>query len=187
MSQILEQKEVLQDFTKRLEALEIPYMLTGSMAMAYYAQPRMTADIDVIIELNLNKAREFIKNFEPDYYIPHGSMRSAIQQVRMFNMLHEKTLVKIDCVLRKNENFQTNAFKRRMKVDFAGFDVWIISHEDLILSKLVWARATNSEMQLRDVANLLRNKVDLDYLRMWSEKLEVNKTLNEILKGLNNE
>jgi hypothetical protein len=160
-------------------------MLTGSMAMAYYAQPRMTADIDIVVELDLSKANEIIKFFEPEYYIPHGSMRSAISRNTMFNLLHEKTLVKVDCVLRKNDEFQINAFNRRKKVDFADFDLWIISHEDLILSKLNWAKKTNSEMQLRDVANLLRNKVDMNYLNTWSEMLEVDNKLNEILEKLN--
>jgi hypothetical protein len=185
MSEVFEQNEVLLDFTKRLEKLDISYMLTGSMAMAYYAQPRMTADIDIVVELDLSKADEIIKNFSPDYYIPHGSMRSAILRKTMFNLLHEKTLVKVDCVLRKNDEFQINAFNRRKKVDFADFDLWIISHEDLILSKLNWAKKTNSEMQLRDVANLLRSAVDLNYLKNWSKKLEVDEKLNEILEELN--
>lgn len=42
-------------------------------------------------------------------------------------------------------------FERRKSVEFAGISTWITSREDLILSKLVWARDTGSEMQLRDV------------------------------------
>lgn len=184
MNFLSEQNEVLFDFTKRLEKLGISYMLTGSLAMAFYAIPRMTADIDLVVELNSSQTDLVIKNFEPDYYIPHGSMRSAISRNTMFNMLHEKTLVKVDCVLRKKEEFQTNAFNRRRKIDFAGFDLWIISQEDLILSKLIWARKTNSEMQLRDVTNLLRSEVEFDYIERWSCKLEVNETLTKILKEL---
>jgi len=187
MIPVLEQMEVLQDFTKRLEQLNIAYMLTGSMAMVHYAMPRMTADIDIVIELNSSRADEIIGHFEPEYYIPHSSMRSAISRKTMFNMLHEKTLVKVDCVLRKTDDFQTTAFNRRRKVDFAGFDLWIISHEDLILSKLIWAKKTDSEMQLRDVTNLLRSVVDTEYLEKWSGKLEVDEALAEILKKLDDE
>ena len=38
--------DILKDVVKKFETLGIPYMLTGSMAMTYYAQPRMTRDID---------------------------------------------------------------------------------------------------------------------------------------------
>lgn len=184
MSEIFELNEVLRDFTVRLENLDISYMLTGSLAMAYYAQPRMTADIDIIVEIDMTKADEFIKNFESDYYIPHGSMRSAISRNSMFNVLHEETLVKIDCVLRKVDEFQVKAFNRRKNVDFAGFNLWIISHEDLILSKLSWAKKTDSEMQLRDATNLLRGEIDLIYLRTWARKLAVDSRLNDILDAL---
>jgi hypothetical protein len=187
MSVIYEQREVLQDFVGRLETLEIPYMLTGSMAMAYYAQPRMTADIDIVVELNDSHADQIIKSFEPEYYVPHGSMRSAIVRNSTFNMLHEKTLIKIDCVLRKTDSFHKNAFTRRRTVDFGGFGIWITSHEDLILSKLNWAKKTNSEMQLRDVTNLLRCTVDIDYLKTWSTELAVDETLNELLRKLSDE
>jgi hypothetical protein len=181
---VAEQNEVLRDFTERLDQLGIPYMLTGSVAMMYYVIPRMTADIDIIIELKRDISTEIILKFEPDYYIPHGSMRSAIERNTMFNMLHEKTLVKVDCVLKKKDEFQLQSFERRKKVDFAGFDVWIISAEDLILSKLNWAKTTGSEMQLRDVANLLRSAVDLGYVKMWAVKLEIDKTLNGILESI---
>lgn len=36
---------------ERLEAAGIEYMLTGSVAMAWYAQPRQTRDIDIVVEL----------------------------------------------------------------------------------------------------------------------------------------
>ena len=187
MSVVLEQQEVLRDFTNRLESLNIAYMLTGSMAMAFYAQPRMTADIDIVVEINSEQTGEIIKTFEPDYYIPHGSMRSAIARRTMFNILHRQTLVKVDCALRKTSEFHLNAFSRRQKVDFGGFDIWIISHEDLILSKLFWAKETKSEMQIRDITNLLRGRIDLDYLKLWSSKLSVEETLNALLQKLTEE
>ena len=181
---LAEQNEVLHDFTERLDQLGVAYMLTGSVAMMYYVTPRMTADIDIIIELKRDISTAIISKFEPDYYIPHGSMRSAIQLNTMFNMLHEKTLVKVDCVLKKNDEFQRQAFEHRKKVNFAGFDVSIISAEDLILSKLNWAKTTASEMQLRDVANLLRSQIDLEYVKMWAVKLETDHTLTGILESI---
>ncbi len=138
MIPVLEQMNVLQDFTNRLERLTVAYMLTGSMAMVHYAIPRMTADIDIVVEFESSRIEEIIEGFEPDYYIPHSSMRSAVLTSRMFNMLHEKTLVKIDCILRKKDEFQINAFNRRRTVDFAGFDLSIISHDVKIVSELIF-------------------------------------------------
>ena len=126
MDAIEDQKGTLEDFVGRVELLGIPYMLTGSMAMLPYAMMRMTNDIDVVMELRSIDAQRIIDAFEPDYYVPHGRVRDAISQKRMFNLLHQRTLVKIDCIIRKDDEYQRTAFSRRQKVSFSGIHLWII-------------------------------------------------------------
>ena len=46
-----EESEVLKEVCRRLEAADISYMLTGSVAANFYAVPRMTRDIDIVIEV----------------------------------------------------------------------------------------------------------------------------------------
>lgn len=179
-----EQNDVLRDCKERLEKLGIAYMLTGSMALVYYAMPRTTVDIDVVLSLSIDDADRFIKEFEPDYYVPHGRVREAIYRRKMFNILHQETIIKIDCIIRINNEFQQEAFSRRERVNYAGFDVWIISREDLILSKLNWAKNTHSEIQLRDVANILRNGYDENYVESWTKKLNLKNLLEEAKKKL---
>ena len=43
--------DIVRDVSARLDGADIGYMLTGSMAMNYYAQPRMTRDIDIVVDL----------------------------------------------------------------------------------------------------------------------------------------
>ncbi len=174
-----DQEEVLKDFTERLEKLGIAYMLTGSMAMIEYSMMRMTNDIDIVIEVSTGDADRIIKEFEPDYYVPQGRVRDAISRKFMFNLLHQTTLVKIDCVVRKDDEFQRTAFSNRRKVNFSAFEVWIISKEDLILSKLNWAKKTRSEMQMRDVAGIIRNGYDANYVEGWAKKLGIEDLLQE--------
>ena len=73
----------------------------------------------------------------------------------MFNLMHLDSAIKVDLIVRKNSEYRHAEFERRKSVEFAGISTWITSREDLILSKLVWARDTNSEMQLRDVRTLI--------------------------------
>lgn len=186
MSNLFEdQKKVLQDFTERLENLGISYMLTGSMAMTGYAMMRMTADIDIVLELSTQNVEEFIKEFEKDYYIPQARVRDSVARKFMFNILHEEKLVKIDCVIRKENEFQTQAFAHRKRIKFANdLYLWIISREDLILSKLSWAKTSKSEIQLRDVANIIRNGYDKEYVEIWADRLEIKDLLDEALKKI---
>lgn len=175
-----EQNNVLKDCSERLDKLGIPYMLTGSMALIHYAQPRTTTNIDIIIELTSDDVENFIKEFEPDYYVPQSRIKDAIYRNRMFNLLNQQTIIKIDCVIRKDDEFNLLAFSRRRQVKYTDyFDVWIINKDDLILSKLNWAKISRSEMQMRDVANLLRNGYDVDYVNKWADKLGVSDMLAE--------
>jgi hypothetical protein len=59
------------------------------------------------------------------------------------------------------------ARKRRMSVN--GHALFIVAPEDLLISKLDWARDTRSEIQLRDVRSILESVPDLDhvYLAEW--------------------
>lgn len=177
-----DQNAVLKDFSSRLETIGIEYMLTGSMALVHYAMPRTTTDIDLVIDISIADSSKFIGEFEHDYYIPLNGIRRAILSKRMFNVLNQKTVIKIDCVIRKDDEFQREVFFKRKRVNYAGdFDVWIVNKEGLILSKLNWAKNTRSEMQIRDVVSIIRNGYDEDYVRKWAEKLEVVDLLNECI------
>lgn len=166
---------VLHDFAERLEILQIPYMLSGSTAMMYYSVYRLTADIDIVLEIGPNKESRLFSILEPEYYVPRDAVRRAISANRMFNVIHTKTAYKVDCIIKKTSEFQKAAFDRRRKVDFWGKDIWIITAEDLILSKLVWAKDSMSEIQLKDVKNLMKTEHDTFYVESWTDKLGIRK------------
>lgn len=82
--------------------------------------------------------------------------------------------------MRKDSEYRRTEFKRRKKVKIDDIDVWIVSIEDLILSKLSWAKESHSEMQLADVKNLLKEKTDMDYIEKWAKRLGVFELLQEV-------
>lgn len=161
-------------------------MLVGSMALVHYAMPRTTVDIDIVVNILPENVDKFIAEFENDYYIPTNRARQAVRQKGMFNLLNNQTILKIDCVVLKESEFEINAFSHRQKVDYAGeFDVWIISREDLILSKLNWAKNTKSERQMLDVASIIRNGFGKEYVENWAKRLGVENLLQECFEILN--
>ncbi len=178
---MLTEIDILRDMSGRLDSLGIPFMLTGSMAMNYYAVPRMTRDIDLVIALPSASVSSFVDALAPDYMIDEHAVASAVTQDHMFNAIHEQAIIKVDFVCRKNEPYRLFEFDRRRKVTIGDFETWIVSREDLILSKLVWSRESQSQSQRHDVANLLNAAVDLTYLFDWSKSLGVESELKELL------
>jgi hypothetical protein len=70
--------EVLQDALARLEREGIAYMLTGSLALSYYAEPRMTRDIDLVVECAGRDPKRLAALFEPDYYVAEADVERAL-------------------------------------------------------------------------------------------------------------
>ena len=175
--------EVLQDAIARLEGAGIAYMLTGSVALSYYAEPRMTRDVDLVVELADRDPKSIVSLFAPDYYVSEADVGRAIAARTIFNVLHLGRVVKLDLIVRKDTAYRRLEFERRKRVQMPGFEAWIVSREDLILSKLAWAKESGSELQLRDVAALLAAGADEAYLHSCAEALSVAALLDASLNG----
>lgn len=87
---------------------------------------------------------------------------------------------------RASSTYRLAEFRRRRLVSLPGFDAWIAAKEDLILSKLIWAKDSGSELQLRDVRNLLSSGADLAYVREWAPRLGVSELLESMLNERHN-
>src|SRR5438270_13696862 len=124
---MLNEFDVIRDVTIRLGSLGIPYMLTGSLAMNYYTLPRMTRDIDLVIEAHAEDVESIASTFEPDYYVERGAISRAIALQRSFNIIHNEAFIKVDCIIRKASEFRLLEFARRREVTIEGFKVWIVS------------------------------------------------------------
>ena len=166
--------DIVRDVSGRLEQGGIAYMLTGSMAMNYYAQPRMTRDIDLVVALTPQDTDAVVRLFTPDYYVSREAVSSSIAHESLFNLIHQESVIKVDCIVRKNTPYRRAEFERRQRITIEDFSTWIVSKEDLIISKLWWAKDSHSELQLRDVRNLAGTGCDAAYIARWTRELELD-------------
>lgn len=173
--------QLLRDIVTRLDAAGIDYMLTGSVALNCYAQPRMTRDIDLVVAFRLNDVSRIEGVLGQDYYVSAHAAREAVLHGTSFNAIHQITLIKVDFMVRKNEPYRLHEFTRRHRLKLDDFEVWVVSKEDLILSKLHWARESGSDRQLADVENLVATGCDTAYLGEWSAALNLTDMLTRVL------
>ena len=116
---MLNELDIVRDVSKRLDDAGIGYMLTGSIAMNYYAEPRMTRDIDLVIALRPEDAGRVAQLFSRDYYVSREAVESSIKNQSLFNLIHNESVIKVDCIVRKHTDFRLNEFERRQRVSFA--------------------------------------------------------------------
>lgn len=178
-----EELEVLLDVVRRLEKAGMPYMVTGAIAANFYAVPRMTRDIDVVIELSDRDVDRFIGLFQEDFYLEPETVRAATRDKAMFNLIHNEYVLKIDFVVRKDSDYRRKEFSRRQKISVDNRSFYVVTPEDLILSKLDWAKDSQSEVQLSDVRNLLKSVRGLNrrYLARWAKRLGVESLYRRVM------
>ena len=132
-----EELEILKTVCQRLKDAGIPYMITGSIAANFYAVPRMTRDIDIVIVVKREDRASLGALFKNDFYVDAESIRKAIEERGMFNIIHNEYVIKVDFIIRKDSPYRELEFKRRQKIRIEGTEISLVSIEDLILSKLL--------------------------------------------------
>lgn len=177
-----EEIEVLKIVTGRLQRAGIGYMVTGSMALNYYALPRMTRDIDLVVELSPQDTERIVDLFREDFYVDGEAVRRAIERREAFNAIEMTRVVKTDFVVRKDSAYRRTEFARKRRVSVDGHELFIVAPEDLVISKLDWARDTRSETQFGDVRSILESVRDLDraYLAEWIARLGLEALYREV-------
>lgn len=179
------QDEFLKKLIKVLGDFSIPYMISGSFSSSYHGRPRATKDIDIVIAPTEEQLMEFVESLGQDYYVSLEAVRDAFVNNSMFNIIDNLSGWKADLILRKARAFGRQEFNRKSNVEIGGFEVWVTSPEDIILSKLEWSKDSQSEQQFGDalgVAVVQWDRLDVNYLRKWAKELQVRDSLEQLLE-----
>lgn len=169
--------EVFLEITTALKRAGIEYMLAGSFASAHYSSPRSTQDIDIVISGGPAELKCLIQDLQSkNYYAELEDALEAHRNESMFNVIDRNTGWKIDLIFRKSTTFGQEVFRRRRKIELHGIQLYVTSPEDVIISKLEWAKQGASHRQLEDAAAVLAvqgQALDLGYLQKWISELEL--------------
>jgi hypothetical protein len=179
----MEQQALFLRAVEILDQLGIPYMVTGSFAVNYYGIPRMTHDIDFVVQIRFAEVDRLARAFPSDFYADSEMMRHAIEQQFMFNVIDPMSGLKIDFWILKADAYDSERFRRRRAQRVFDQTVWMPSPEDVILSKLSWYREAQTDKHINDargVWELQRGSLDLAYLHAWSTKLDVHDLLEKL-------
>ncbi|MBN8786361.1 MAG: hypothetical protein J0I84_04675 [Terrimonas sp.] len=169
---------MLQFFKKIIEFLSthnIPYMLSGSVAMSLYVIPRATRDFDIIVHLKEEDIPALLAYFNEGFYCDEDAVREAVKRKSMFNIIDHNSSFKVDFVILKDEPYRLTEFDRRRKTDFFDTPIYVVTPEDLLISKLVWIQQLQSSLQKEDIYALKQiSSLDWAYIDFWINRLKLN-------------
>lgn len=153
-------------FVARLEATGLSYMVTGSVASMIYGEPRLTLDLDLVIELPANRVEEFLAAFpESEFYRP------PVEVVRLecsresrghFNVIHHETGAKADVYLAARDRLHEWGLAHRRRLPLGSGTIALAPPEYVILRKLEFFREGGSDKHIRDVRGMLQAGTAVD-------------------------
>lgn len=179
--------ETLDWICDKLEQARILCMVTGGAAVGFWGHIRTTMGIDIVIQIHRKQIDSFLKSIENEVYVDIEEAKKAILGKGVFNIILHKTSFKIDIISLDEENvYEAEKFKNRIKINFHNREIFVISPEDLIISKLLWSKsALGSERQFKDCESIYKlnsDTLDLNYINKWVKILKVEDEFNKLAR-----
>lgn len=184
--------QVTQLVTTVFDSLDIRYVIGGSLASIVHGMLRTTMDVDIVADLRFEQVSLFISGLQGAFYADEQMIHQAIERRSSFNLIHLKTMFKVDIFVPKERPFDQQQLNRRISEqvgDSADERLWVLTAEDIILAKLDWFRLGGgvSERQWRDILGIMKTQqaaLNIDYLQQWANSLDVADLLGHALQEL---
>lgn len=179
--------EATAKFIQGLNETNIPYMLVGSYASNFYGIPRLTQDADFCADLtglSLGPLKTFLG---PDFrFEPQLSFESATGTTR--HIVHVTTTeFTIELFRLSSDAHDQQRFRRRQRVKFADGVTFVLTVEDVVITKLRWFLQIQRHKDRDDVSTVISvsgKLMDWDYIHYWCELHGTRALLDEIRASL---
>ncbi len=181
-------EEILQSFCKLLQQKRVRYLLTGGFAAGYYGFPRATHDIDFLVEVeeeSMQRLRSALIGLGKSYLVNLHELAKEVKAPTIVTVFHFKTSLKIDFWIVNSKNFSHEWMRRKERLLY-NQKIFLVSPEDLILTKLSWHKEVPSERHFRDCVGIWKvqkGHLDLVYLRKSAKELGISLLLTEVSKA----
>jgi hypothetical protein len=154
-------EDSIQRISAILDELGLRFHFTGGVASSYYGDPRLTQDLDVVIQLAVDRpeTRTLLDRLSAGYIINKPDALAAIAQSGLFQAIDETSMIKIDFHVGGKIPGELERTTRRSILP--GVVVPLICKEDAILSKLLWIKQ-GSHKSWHDVTMMLCRDEDMD-------------------------
>ncbi len=184
----MQEPDLFQIFLERLKNAHLDYIVTGSVAAIVYGEPRLTNDIDLILNLNKADIPKISQAFpsEQFYCPPKEVILNELGRYNRghFKLIHHRTGFKADIYLIGFDSLHKWAFENKRIIKYQNSEIAIAPAEYVILRKLEFFKEGGSQKHLYDIEGILQNSsalIDFDFLKDQAQKSGVQDILQQIL------
>jgi hypothetical protein len=176
-------RKTLEKLIDLLETHGIKFHLTGGVANIVYGEPRMTQDIDIVVDNQSLKKNltAFVQSLNgSDFLYDEEAVHRAIKGKRIFQLLDSVESLKLDIYTRELIPGELN---RSEKIElFEGMFVPIASLADTAVAKLIWIDK-GSHKSRRDLRQLMRISTETQRraIKRMATEVGLEKLLSKVL------
>ena len=178
--------DLLADLARGLGALEVRWFLFGAQAAILHGSARLSADVDVTVELGTRSNRELIDALSrTGFELRVADAQGFVEATRVIPLLHGRSRMPLDIVL-AGPGLDEQFFARASEHRIGDVVVPVVSAEDLVAMKILAGRSRDME----DVASIVRVRRDLDVeairgtLRLLERALDRADLVAELERGI---
>lgn len=183
----MQEPDLFLVFLEPLNRAAFRYMVTGSVAGIVYGEPRVTHDVDLVVELDAHRIDDFVVLFPADefYCPPKAVIGTEIRRDTRghFNLIHHASGFKADVYPVGRDPLHVWAMGRRRDTEIGGMQVWLAPPEYVILRKLQFYQEGGSDKHLRDIHSMLEmsaSAIDRDELEARVVQLGLTSVWREL-------
>ena len=155
--------DLLGRFAAPLNALGLPYMITGGAAAIVYGEPRLTNDLDVVLRMTPADAPRVAFAFaSTDTYVPPVEVLEVEAGRRLhghFNVIHGPSSLRADVYIVGDDPLHAWGLDHRRTLRVSSLKISIAPPEYVIVRKLQYAAQGGGDRHLRDIAKMLEREV----------------------------
>jgi len=171
--------ELLAAFSQVMRRRRWRWYVFGGQAVLAYGRPRLTADVDVTVDLAESEPGDLVRELKRSSFDLRCELTDAfLAEARLLPFVHRKTGLPVDVVL-VNSSLQAEFLERRKMIDAGGSRVPMISPEDLVATKILAGRRKDLE-DARGVLLERGERLDLKRVRRVIEQLDAIRGGNKL-------
>jgi hypothetical protein len=161
----MQELDLFKIFTSKLNELKLNYFVTGSVASIIYGEPRLTYDVDIVLEIKTTDTDAFRAAFpQEQFYLPPAEIiQNEMNRSERghFNVIHHDSGFKADIYLAGKDDFQRWGLDNRKEVPYGNSVLYVAPPEYVIIKKLEFYNEGHSAKHLSDIESILRNSSEI--------------------------
>ena len=161
----------------------VPHVMVGSFARNFHAFPRSTKDADIVLAVDAAGLNRFETGLGRDFALDPQTTFETNTGTFRHTLIHRATEFKTELFLLSQDAFDQERFRRRLPMNFNGHATFVLTAEDVIVTKTRWMRPKDVE-DIRDVIAVKSATLNWNYIYHWTAIHGTRAKLDEIRAGI---